>query len=476
MFLPVRRTFHVTLLSLAPCALLLLVGCCREGDNRQAEQDKAPAKKAPTDSEKTNDVAAERPTPAKADDELKGLSHKGKPLAEWIAQLQDNDKDARIKAAEALVDFCDRDEPPPEAVLRALAQALRDKDDTVRFVASGGLHRVAKAPRIHEKHFVPLFVDALKDKDAKVRRRAAEGLEGCESAIPALGELLLKDKDAEVRQTVAFVLGRMGKPAVPVLITALKSPDKETRRIAAGAFRQFSSDRRDARQAIPVLAELLKEDDKDLRCEVASVLTQLGDPAGEALPALLLASKVPDSGGDQAKAALEQIRKAPRSAAPALIALLKDEEPRIRLRAAELLCDVEEGDKECLACLVGLIKRRDSQIRQRTTVLLARYGSAARDAVPALIEVLRTDADPQIQRNAINALGAIGPDAKAAVPLLKSLEKAHQKQLAEAEETLKRIGKPVRPYDADWTSANSAKSYSKERLSVVQAALTKMEQ
>jgi len=56
------------------------------------------------------------------------------------------------------------------------------------------------------------------------------------------------------------------------------------------------------------------------------------------------------------------------------------------------------------------------------------------------------------------------------------LEKAYQKQLAEAEETLKRIGKPARPYAADWTSANAAKSHSRGELAVVQAALTKIEQ
>jgi HEAT repeat protein len=157
-----------------------------------------------------------------ANEEANALSYKGKSLADWIAQLQDKDTWTRIKAAQALVEFSNRDEQPPEAVLCALAQALRDKDSTVRFVASASFDG---SPFVrYRKHAVPLLVDALKDKDANVRRDAARYLGDCggreqsESIVPALGEALLKDQDAEVRRTAAFALGRIGKPAVPVLI------------------------------------------------------------------------------------------------------------------------------------------------------------------------------------------------------------------------------------------------------------------
>jgi hypothetical protein len=68
-----------------------------------------------------------------------------------------------------------------------------------------------------------------------------------------------------------------------------------------------------------------------------------------------------------------------------------------------------------------LLKRRDPDIRQKVAVLLFRYGSAARGAVPALIDVVRTE-DRGVRLAAIKALGAIGPDAKEAVPALKALQ------------------------------------------------------
>lgn len=52
--------------------------------------------------------------------------------------------------------------------------------------------------------------------------------------------------------------------------------------------------------------------------------------------------------------------------------------------------------------MVGLIKKRDLTIRKGAAKLLAKSGSA---------------------KEAVTALGAIGPDARAAVPLPKALER-----------------------------------------------------
>jgi HEAT repeat protein len=88
-----------------------------------------------------------------------------------------------------------------------------------------------------------------------------------------------------------------------------------------------------------------------------------------------------------------------------------------------VLCTIAEADKECLAALLELLKQRDSKVRQQAAGLLYRYGSAAKAAVPALVEILRNDTDQQTRMAAARALGAIGPDAKAAVPTLKAAAK-----------------------------------------------------
>jgi len=69
MFLPRRRMFQVTLLSLASCALLLVVGCPQEGTQKPGNSDKKTAEKPRTDPEKKSAVAFKPPSPAKADED-----------------------------------------------------------------------------------------------------------------------------------------------------------------------------------------------------------------------------------------------------------------------------------------------------------------------------------------------------------------------------------------------------------------------
>jgi HEAT repeat protein len=241
----------------------------------------------------------------------------------------------------------------------------------------------------------------------------------------------------------------------------------------------------------------------------------MGDEAGEALPALLAASKAEDEGGKAARAALQAIRKAPRSSAPALLPLLKDPEPRVRLKAAEALCELEEGDKECLAALLELVKRRDPECRRGAATLLRRYGSAAREAVPALVEVVRNDPDPNTRQIAISALlavgpearkdtvpvlievvrngpqsvvdlrmvaasalGTFGPEAKAAVPALKALAEEYRQQEAAAQDELKKPVGVSSPRAAEQVA--QARQLAVQRFqgleAAVQAALRKIEQ
>src|SRR3954447_11513552 len=49
---------------------------------------------------------------------------------------------------------------------------------------------------------------------------------------------------------------------------------------------------------------------------------------------------------------------------------------------------------------------------------LGESGALAREAVPALAEVARTDVDQRVRSAAVRALGKIGPDARSAIPSL----------------------------------------------------------
>lgn len=212
------------------------------------------------------------------------------------------------------------------------------------------------------------------------------------------------------RDCAATALGRSAARRCR-LASALQSEDRGVRLSAIHALSRV--DPRTRKAAAPLIG-VLAGDDEELRVAAARALGEMGDEAGEAVPALLEASKADDDLGPAARDALQKIRKAPRSTAPALVALLRDAEPHVRLKAAEFLCEMEQGDGECLAALLELVKRRDTKVRQQSA-LLARYGSVAREAVPALIEVVRNDTDQQTRLAAVAALGAVSPDARPAL-------------------------------------------------------------
>ena len=65
-----------------------------------------------------------------------------------------------------------------------------------------------------------------------------------------------------------------------------------------------------------------------------------------------------------------------------------------------------------------LSKHREVQVRIAAAGVLGGIGPSAKAAVPALIQVLTSDADADLRGNVAKALGNIGPEAKAAIPAL----------------------------------------------------------
>jgi hypothetical protein len=89
------------------------------------------------------------------------------------------------------------------------------------------------------KGLVPALIDALKDEEKSVRQYAARTL--VRVGKDAVGPLtdLLKGKDKAQRANAAYVLGQLGaaaEDALPLLIKALKDPDRALRVRAAFAI------------------------------------------------------------------------------------------------------------------------------------------------------------------------------------------------------------------------------------------------
>lgn len=86
------------------------------------------------------------------------------------------------------------------------------------------------------------------------------------------------------QEAAADALGRIGQPAVPQLIAALRSSDPEHRLQATQVLARMGSD---AKEAVPDLIRLLDDPDERIRKAATRTLGRIGPSASEAVPALM---------------------------------------------------------------------------------------------------------------------------------------------------------------------------------------------
>src|SRR5262249_22672998 len=112
---------------------------------------------------------------------------------------------------------------------------------------------------------------------------------------------------------------------------------------------------------------------------------------------------------------------------------LKDGNPAIREAVVEALRWMVRGSlsaEEKISLFLPLVNDNDPAVRQNATMALMGLGSAASNAVPALIANLQSNEAGRhttlnerwfVRANTASVLGNIGPPAAAAVPALSNL-------------------------------------------------------
>jgi HEAT repeat protein len=113
------------------------------------------------------------------------------------------------------------------------------------------------------------------------------------------------------------------------------------------------------------------------------------------------------------------------AAAPAAVSVVKataDEDPFVRWGAARVLGRMAPRQAEAVVpALAKLLKDDNRDVLVTALAALERYGPAAKDAVPALGEVVKGDGDAGVRLAAIKALLAVGTDARKARSELRAV-------------------------------------------------------
>jgi HEAT repeat protein len=361
------------------------------------------------------------------------------------------------------------------AAVPTLVTALKDPSAAVRSHAAQALGAIG-APA---KPAVPELATLIADPDKVVRREAVEAIgrihPGADVSVPLLTKLI-ENADPQTRHAAITTLAEQGQAAVPLLIKALAQ-----KQAAYWACLVLARIGPDAKEAVPALTALIDDQRPEVRREAILALAEIGDAAAPAIPRILKALDDPHA-KTAAVFALGQFRKATGNAeakirqnvdssdqvldAVSLWALarlhpddkkliaqttqrlcetLKSENPRARQAAARALGSLKPGVEIVLPAMVKAFQGaseetihdaldtlasfgsaavpeligalRFERARPYVVVLLGQQGAAAKPAVGALIKLLDDD-NTDVRREAVLALGRIGPDARAAVPAL----------------------------------------------------------
>ncbi|MEN6424342.1 MAG: HEAT repeat domain-containing protein [Phycisphaerales bacterium] len=195
--------------------------------------------------------------------------------------------------------------------VQKLIQALQDKDAMVRLRAARSLGELgAKA-----EPALDALKKALEDEDEDVRIVAKRAIERIQlQGNPELNQWIadLKDPDAVVRLRAAKALGDLGGAAAPALAAleqALADEDEDVRRVVQNAIDKINSS---GSPKVRQLIEQLRDKDSLVRLSAAK---QLGDLGAEARPALDALKSVRQDDPDEvvrmvAKNALTKLEKA----------------------------------------------------------------------------------------------------------------------------------------------------------------------
>ncbi|HEV3163444.1 MAG TPA: HEAT repeat domain-containing protein [Isosphaeraceae bacterium] len=326
----------------------------------------------------------------------------------WLDAMRDPDPSVRIEGSYSLLGSLSENDKPPDDAIQAWLAASRDPDASVRYAAIETLSRI-------RVHFGPALPADM-----------------CESVVKALGERL-DDSLPALRSAAASALGGYGssaRSAIPELRSALNHSDPQFRMQAAGALLAVGTGA-DRQQAVETLVLAAADPNPSLVNDARPAALDIlkgSEPKALARIVPALRTQVKTQGTPERVAALTLLGWMGRDAAPALpnlLSLLDDPDPQIRLRAALTIPQIDPEVREpVITTLVQLVeepKLPHNEHMWNIARLRNQWPGSEARVVPMLLDRLRKADDDRDRIDTIQLLGHVGPEARAAVPILKPL-------------------------------------------------------
>jgi HEAT repeat protein len=300
-----------------------------------------------------------------------------------------------------------------------ITSALNSPDEEIRLQ---GLRDLAAGDPLAG---LDLVFAALGDVSWRVRKQSIDlflSMPVSRELVSEIIELLHAEENAGLRNAAVETLTRIGRDAVPMLLSQARCPDHDVRKFIIDILGNIADP-----EAIPMLIRSLEDDDSNVRAAAAENLGKL--KTAEAVPALLKAMQHPDL-----LLQFTILDALSRIAAPVSLSALLPYKNEKLLRKALIDCLGKAGDATAISELVAALT--DSMRNVREAAVLALVGSYERHpeqvkehlsgcekgpAAAVVSSYLDDEFNDSLKRASIRILGWLGA-ADVVEPLLRLLE------------------------------------------------------
>jgi len=232
-------------------------------------------------------------------------------------------------------------------------------------------------------------------------------------AVPAEVQALAQTGEIGSAAELALLNNRSATNVLPEVVPLLENINPEVRLQAAGIVMDkiVNNIRSPDISYLPVLIRALSDTNEFVREDMALALGKYG-PAGQtAVPALVNAM---DDGSARvrimAATTLSEIDSSQNAAAiPVLQGVITNGNARDRHWAAVYLHKIEPRNADLIPVFIGSLTNGAIEIRISAAYSLLAYGSQAKAAVPALLDMLK-ERDSEARKSARAALEKINPE------------------------------------------------------------------
>jgi HEAT repeat protein len=333
-----------------------------------------------------------------------------------VAAMRQGDERQRLQAANLLSQIG----PAAKAAVKELGEALADSNTGIAQQAAAALSNL----RTEAKPVEPALVKATNHPNRTVREQALRALVNLQptekEAVDRL-LVLLTDPDPRIRMLAneALTASRAKEGGAKTQYRHLLTLEDRLRR--KEAFKLARDQLHIQPEIVEVLVELLNHESTDIRQDAARLLGTASRSTSrlDLVPRLKVALDDPDETVRIWVAIGLKESAAKGEALPVLLIGLRHKDAEVRYAVRMALQTYGPAAKAALPIYLEWLKAVDTTENWQGAIGISQLGKEAQSALPALTEALVKK--PSTRRYLLPLVGFFGPDAKPALPPVRSL-------------------------------------------------------